>query len=242
MIPLCIILGILLLILLLPVGVIARYDGEVGVRAAIGPFRLQILPAKPKTRKQLEKERQKKEKKAQAKAEKKKKAEADKLIKKDEPEKPKFKEPLKDKLAGLLPFARLAVDALGSVFRRLKIRQLTVRVRMGGSDPAKLAQSYGKAQAAVSAMLPLLAGRFRIKKKEISIQPDFLAKKTEVEAVLSLRYLVFDLLGIALKYGFRGLKLLLRRKKQQKAKQEAFEAEEKSKQAELENQEKAVGQ
>lgn len=234
MIVLAVILGVLLLILLLPVGVIARYDGEVSVRAAVGPFRLQLVPARPKTRRQLEKQKQKKEKKAQAKAEKKRKAKANALLKKDEPETPQVKEPLKDKIAGLLPFARLAADALGSVFRRLRIRQLTVRVRMGGRDPAKLALSYGRAQAAVSSMLPLLAGRFRVKKKEISLQPDFLADKTEAEAVLSIRYLVCDLLGIALKYGFRAVRLLLQRSKQQKRKQEQM------KQEMLEQQEKAV--
>ena len=52
MIPLLVILGILLVILLLPVGVKVRYD-EDGTFAAIfiGPYRRQLYPAPPKANK-----------------------------------------------------------------------------------------------------------------------------------------------------------------------------------------------
>lgn len=209
------IVAVLVLILLLPVGAYARYDGETLVRLIAGPFRIQILPQKPKTRKQLEKQERKKAKKAAKKAEQKKKAAADKLVKKDPPpEKPK--EPLGEKIRGLLPFARLAADALGSVFRRLKVKNLTVHVRLAGEDPSKLADTYAKTMAAIWATGPILGQKFSVRHTDVSVKPDFLAEKSEILAVLEFHYLVFDLVGIALKYGFRGLRLLLQKKKQEK--------------------------
>ena len=216
MIVLGILLGILLLILLLPVGAYAHYDGEALIRLLIGPLRIQLVPAKPKSRKQLEKAQKKKAKKAAKKAEKQKKDAAKKLIKPDPPPEPKVKEPLKDKIAGLLPFAKLAVDALGSVFRKLKIKKLQLHVRLADGNKAKLGESYGKAVQAASAIRPVLRRAFRVKKADILILPDFCADKTDVEATIQLRFFVFDLIGIALKYGFRGIKLLFARKKQQK--------------------------
>lgn len=214
MIALAIILGVLLLILLLPVGAMLRYDGEITLKVIVGPLRIGILPGKPKSRKQLEKEEKKKAQKEAAKAEKKKKAAANKLIKKEE--KPKPKEPLKDKLAGLIPFIKLATDAFGSIFRKLTVTKLVLHVSYGGSDKAKLAESYGTIMGAVGAVGPLLGKAFRVKRREISIVPDFLSDQVDILAELHLRYFVFDLLGILLKYGWRGLKLLLARKKHEK--------------------------
>ena len=226
MIVLAVLLGLLLLILLTPVGAYARYDGEALVRLLIGPFRIQLVPAKPKTRKQLQKAEKKKAKKAAKKAEQKQKAAAKKLVKPDPPPEPQLKESLKDKLEGLLPFARLAGNALGSVFRRLAVRQFTLHVRLGGSDKAKLGEDYGKALEACAAIRPVLRRAFRVKKADVSVLPNFLADKTEVLAILQLRFFVFDLIGIALKYGFRGIKLLFARKKQQKQRLEAQQAAE----------------
>ncbi len=215
MIVLGIILGILILILLLPVGVHVRYDGEATVKLVAGPLKLQLVPAKPKSRKQLEKEKKKKEQKAAKKAESKKKAQASHLIQ-PEPPKPKPQEPLPDKVQHLLPFAKLAVDALGSVFRRLTIKKLIVHVRYGGGDPVQVADNYGRIMAILWGAGSVLTRKFRIKKSDVQVVPDFVSGKTEVEAELYIRYLIFDLLGIAFKYGFRGLKLLIRYKKHEK--------------------------
>ena len=218
MIVLGIILGILILILLLPVGAWVRYDGEATVKLVAGPVKLQLVPAKPKSRKKLKKEQEKKEQKAKKKAEDKKKAQAAQLIHKDPapPKPPKPKEPLLDKIDSLLPFAKLAVDALGSVFRRLTVKKLIVHVRYGGSDPVKVADNYGKIMATLWGASSILMRKFKIKKSDVQITPDFTSGKTEVEAELYIRYLIFDLLGIAFKYGFRGLKLLIRYKKHEK--------------------------
>lgn len=214
MIALGIVLGVIILILLIPVGVHARYDGAASVQAVVGPLRIQILPEKPKTRKQLAKAEQKKAEKEKKKAEKKEKEAADKLVY-QEPE-PKPEQTLPEKIRGLLPFARLAVDALSSIFLRLTVKKMIVHVRFGGDDPEKLADTYTKTVILIRSLGPVLGRHFRVKKSDISVVPDFLSEQTDVEAELYIRYLVFDLLGIALKYGVRGLKLFFRKKKHDK--------------------------
>ena len=74
MIALGIVLGVILLIALTPVGALFRYSDKTELKLIVGPFRIQLIPAKPKTRKQLEKQERKKAKKAAKKAEQKKKA------------------------------------------------------------------------------------------------------------------------------------------------------------------------
>ena len=218
---LLIILGILLLIGLIPVGVIFRYDGAVSLKLVIAFFRLQLMPKKPKTRKQLEKDQIKKEKKAKKKAEQKKKKQAQSLIAKP-PEPPKPKKPLKDTISGLLPWAKLGVRFVGEFFhRRLCVKRLKVRVALGGGDPAKLAMSNGKAWEAIGMALPVLERGFKIKKRRIVVYPDFTAKKTDVEAELYIRLLVGGLVLMVLRYGCKAVKVLLASKKAKKAKQKA---------------------
>ncbi len=220
MIALGIVLAILVLLALLPIGARVRYDGEAKVVLAVGPIRLQLVPAKPKTRKQLAKEALKKEKKQAAKAEQARKKKAQALIAKP-PEPPKPAEPLPDKLAGLIPWAKLAVRAVGELFhRRLTVTKLVIRAALAGGDPAKTAQTTGRAWEAIGIALPILDRAFRIKKREISIWPDFLASKTQVEAELHIRFLLGSLIGYAVKYGFGAIKILLAQKKAKKQQSE----------------------
>lgn len=214
MIALGIVLGVLLLINLTPVGAVFRYEDAAELKLKIGPFRKQLIPAKPKTQKQLEKQAKKKAKKAAKKAEQKKKKQAAALT--QEPKEPAQPKPLSQKLRELMQWARLGGQLLGSVFRRLRIGRLTVHIRLGGSDCAKLAENCGKCNAAVGAALPYVERVLTIRKRDIQIAPDFVAGETEFYAELSARFLVADLVGIALKYGFRAVRLLFSQKKSNK--------------------------
>ena len=213
---LLIILGVLLLIGLIPVGAIFKYNGETELRLVIAFLRLKLLPKKPKSRKKLEKEKAKKEKKAAKKAAKKKKKQAQSLIAKP-PAPPKPKQPLKDKLAGLIPWAKLGVRFVGEFFhRRLCIRRLRIRAALAGGDPAKLAMTNGKAWAVIGAVIPILEQGFRIKERQISVYPDFLASKTDVEAEIYVRLRVGGLVLMLIRYAFRAVKLLFAAKKAKK--------------------------
>lgn len=206
------ILGFFLLVALLPVGAECRYDGEASVKLLVGPFKITLVPEKPKNRKKREKEAAKKAKKKAEKPKKDREKKAKKLIaRKKKEEAPK--EPLKDKIAGLVPFAKLAVSALGTLKRKLLVKYFFVDARIAGADPAKTAETTGYAWTAIGAMRPILLGAFRIRKTEVSVRPDFLADRTDVRAGIALRFLVGDLVALAVKYGIRALKLLKQRKK-----------------------------
>ena len=234
---LLIIVGILLLIGMIPVGVMVHYHGEVAVKLVVAFFRIGILPAKPKSRKQLAKEAAKKEKKAAKKKEKKKKQQAQSLIAKP-PEPPKPKKPLTDTVAGLVPWAKLGVRFVGEVFhKRLCIRRLRIRAALAGGDPAKLALSNGKAWEAIGTALPILERAFVIKERKIVVYPDFLASKTDLEAEVYIRLRIGGLVLMVFRYGFRALKILLASKKTAKAKKKAEAAEAA---AESESQSKSV--
>lgn len=215
MIALAIVAGVLVLIAVMPVGAEFRYDGETRVRLCVAFFKITLVPSKPKNRKKREKAAAKAAKKKADKPRRDKEKKARKLIqKKKKDEGPK--EPLKDKIAGLVPFAKLAVSALGTLKRKLLIKKFDVTAVLAGSDPAKTAELTGYAWTAIGAMRPILLGAFRIRKSHVDVRPDFLADKTDVRAEIAARFLVGDLIALAVKYGVKALKLVSQRKKHMK--------------------------
>lgn len=224
-----VIVGILLLINLLPVGAYCRYDGETLIQLCIGPVRIQLVPQKAKSRKQQEKADAKKAKKKAAKAQKKKDKKETSLVQK-KPKKKKAqkkpetqksdapKQPLTDKIAGLIPFVKLVTEFLGKFRGKFLIKKLYVHMRLAGDDPAKLGVNTGRAWAAIATAMPILKSRFRIRSSDVQVTPDFTGTKTNVEAVLHIRLIVGAVILLAIRYGIKALKLYLQRKKQQKIK------------------------
>ena len=217
-IPVLLLVGAILLLLSpIPVGVRFRYHGEVSLRLIVAFFHKQLLPKKPLTRKQLAKaeakkaaKKAKKEKKAAQKAEQEKKRKAHSLIARPEPETPTPKKPLRDKLEGLIPWAKLGVRFVGEFFhRRLCVRRLNIRVALANGDPAKLALSTGRAWEILGIAVPILEQGFKIKERRLDVYPDFTAKKTDVDAELQIRLLLGGLFWMALRYGLRALKIFL---------------------------------
>ena len=217
-IPVLLLVGVILLLLSpIPVGVRFRYHGEVSLRLIVAFFHKQLLPKKPLTRKQLAKaeakKQEKKAKKAAKKAEEKKKRQAHSLIAKPEPEapaEPKPKTSVRDKLEGLIPWAKLGVRFVGEFFhRRLCVRRLNIRVALANGNPAKLALSTGRAWEILGITVPILEQGFKIKERRLDVYPDFTAKKTDVDAELQIRLLLGGLFWMALRYSLRALKIFL---------------------------------
>lgn len=213
MIAVLIILAVLTVLALLPVGAVCLYNGETVIRLQIGPGKLQLVPAKPKTPKQRQKAEEKAARKKAEKEEKKQEAAAKKLRKEPEQTSPKS---LRERVEELVPFARLAVQLLGTLRRKLLILELTVRVTVAGSDAAKTARICGEAWAAIGAMQPVLLRAFRIGKTDLQVTPDFIGTKTTVYACIRLRFFLGDLVAMAVKYAVKALVLLLRQKKSEK--------------------------
>ena len=234
MIVVLIILAVLFLIGCIPVGVIFRYHEEIELKLTVLFIRIGILPKKPQPRKKREKAEAKKAKKAAQKAEdkekKKKKEQAESLIAKPEPEKPEPKKPLKDKIAELIPWAKLGARFVGEFFhRKLTVTRLHIRAALAGGDPAKTAETVGRAWEAIGIAVPILEQAFRIKEKKIAVWPDFTAKKTELEAELRVRLRVGGVILLVLKYACKALAQLIRSKraanKEKKVQQEDEQSE-----------------
>ena len=193
-----VILAVLVLIGCIPVGVDARY-GAAGVflAAKLGPFRLQLLPQKPKKKKK-------------------------KPAKQPPAVKPAEKKPAEKKqnpllsggVDGLLQLLTLALDTLGDLRRKLRVNALMLHVTVpGGDDPAKAAMSYGRAWAAIGALTPALERLFVIKKRDIRPELDYNETKMKADAHLVTTITIGRSLALALRAGVGFLKILNERKK-----------------------------
>ena len=144
--PLLIVLGVLFLIGCIPISLRFRLHDGVDLKLVIAFWKLWLIPKKPLSRKKREKKAAKKAekeaKKAEAKEKKKKKQKSEHLIAKSAARKaaPKRKKSLQNKVAALIPWARLAARFAGEFFRRkLTVTRLRIRVVLAGGDPAKTA-------------------------------------------------------------------------------------------------------
>ena len=117
---------------------------------------------------------------------------------------------MRDKLEGLIPWAKLGVRFVGEFFhRRLCVRRLNIRVALANGNPAKLALSTGRAWEILGITVPILEQGFKIKERRLDVYPDFTAKKTDVDAELQIRLLLGGLFWMALRYSLRALKIFL---------------------------------
>ncbi len=197
---LLVIFAVLVLIGCIPVGVDARYSADgVFLTAKLGPFRLQLLPQKPKKKPKKRKPQQKQPKKTPAKA---------------EPQEKKPNPLLSGGVDGLMQLLDLAFDTLGDLRRKLRVNELTLYVLIGGADdPAKAAMGYGRAWAAIGAITPSLERLFVIKKRDIRPALDYTISNTQIDAHLVTTITIGRSLALALRAGIRFLKILNERKK-----------------------------
>ncbi len=184
-------LGILILLLILPLGVSAVYDSQ-GPRVSIlaGPVRIPVYPAK------------KKDKKPKPKKEKKKAAP------KGKPAKSAKKEKKGGSLTDFLPLVEIVLDFMSDFRGKLRVNVLEINLVLAGSDPCDLAINYGKATAALGNLWPRLEDLFVIKKRDVKIQCDFEADKTLVKARLDLTITLARVFTVSFRYGIRALKEL----------------------------------
>ena len=197
---LLVILAALVLIGCIPVGVDARYNADgVFLAAKLGPFRLQLLPQKPKKKPKKREQQQKQPEKAPASS---------------EPQGKKSNPLLSGGVDGMLQLLDLAFDTLGDLRRKLRVNELTLHVLIGGAeDPAKAAMGYGRAWAAIGAITPSLERLFVIKKRDIRPALDYTISNTQVDAHLVTTITIGRSLALALRAGIRFLKILNERKK-----------------------------
>ena len=196
-------LGILTLLALVPVGVRVCYDAEGPlVKLVLGPVKLTLFP-RPKKDQKPEKEKKEKQSKQKAK----KTAEEGNLPKPPQPPADKKQKGKKGgSLKDFLPFVKLAFDFLGDFRRKLRMKELYLRLILASSDPCDLAVNYGKTWIAVGNFLPALERWFVIQKRDVEVECDFTASETKVIARLEITMTLGRLLSLAAVYAVRGLK------------------------------------
>ena len=224
-----ILLGILVLLLILPLGASIFYDAA-GVRVLVvaGPIRFTVFPMKKKPPKE-EKPKEEPgpepvpedhipEEPIPDAPEDPSLAEEPKdlpvgEVKKPQiplpeapkpPESPKEKEPDGGSLMDFLPLVELVLKFVGEFFHKtIHIDVLYVKMTMAGGDPADLAINYGNTWAALGNLWPYIDRMFTIKKRDIRIQCDFEASESLVNARVDITITLARLLGLVFGYAFR---------------------------------------
>lgn len=203
-------LGILTALAILPLGVSAQYDsGGALVRLILGPVKLILYPRPHSPPK---KEKKPKEKKQEEKTSEKETQEASAPVKKEEAS----GDPQGGDWKDFLPLFRVAMDFLGNFRRKLRVRDLEMKLILAGDDPCDLAVNYGRAWAALGNLMPKLERFLVIRKRNLEVECDFTSEKTLVFVRLELTITLGRLLGLAVVYGIRGLREYLKISKKRK--------------------------
>ena len=194
-------LGVVTLLAILPLGVRVCYDSAGPlVKVALGPVKIKVYPRPKKT------EKPKKETKKQPEAA---PAPEEAHLPKP-PQPPASKTPPKKEKGGslkdFLPFVKLGLDFLGDFRRKLRVKQLYLRLILAGEDPCDLAVNYGKTWTAVGSLIPALERWFVIKNRDVEVACDFTASETLVVARLEITITLGRLLSLAAVYAVRGIR------------------------------------
>ena len=207
-------LGILFLLAILPLGVRVHYNADGAlVQIILGPVKLTVVPSKKKPEKEKKDKKEKPKKKKSEKA-----ADKPKQIGADAPP----AEPKSEKkeeggsILDFLPLVKTLFEFLGDFRRKLRVKNLQLKLILAGGDPYNLAMNYGKAWAAVGNLLPKLEQWFVIKKRDIEVECDFVAAKTTVIAHLDLTITFGRLLASVFKFLIKALVKFLQIKKKRK--------------------------
>ena len=186
-----------------PVTLTASYDQE--FQAQLRYFFLTIRLAPPKEKPEGEKSKKKKKKP------------------KPEPEKGEEKKPSFFKqflgewgLGGFLSLvkeiAKIAIGQGKRLFSHLVISQMTVALRIGGTDAAVVAAQYGRACAVVYPAFAVLAGNTKCRRHHVSVAPDFTSEKTEIYFVVKVRIQPWFVLTAGVGLVVKALRAYLRKR------------------------------
>lgn len=207
---LLIVLAVLFLIGQIRVGGLAEYSaGGFLAWVRLGKLHIQVFPLKKK-----DKPAQKQAKKAKPPKEKR--------------EKPKAAAPLTEKAGGALDYARtllpVALDAVGSMYSKIRMDTLELELTVGAADPADAAMRYGQASAALGALWEPLTRVFHVKDGRARVRVDFDAQGMTVYARASLSLKIGQILWMGLYFGCKALWGFLAVRRRQKQKQQERKA------------------
>jgi len=100
---------------------------------------------------------------------------------------------------------------LGDLAKSLVIDELYLDVRCTKKDAASTAIYYGEVCSALFPMLGAMVSKYKVKKYDINVYPDYLARQSSASFAVSMHLYPIYLIGITLLFGCRMLfKVLLR--------------------------------
>lgn len=202
-----VLVGIIVLILLIPVGVDAGWEQEqLHVSAKVMGILLQLYPKPPPDPNKPPKEKKPKKEKKKKKPEK----------PEGEAEEPKKKRKLNFNKDELLELLQAALKGLGKFGRKIKVDRFVFRFLAAGEDPYNTAMLYGYVNAALSSLAPLCRRRFAVNDCDVQTAVDFAADKMVLDFGLAMTIRIGQVLGVVLGIGFKALGILLRNKRRLK--------------------------
>ena len=108
-----------------------------------------------------------------------------------------------------LPLVRVGLDFLGELRRKIRVRHMELQLTMAGDDPCDLAVNYGRANAAMGALLAGLNRVFVIRKQKVNLGCDFEAEEMTVLARLDVTITLGRAIVLLVRYGVRGFRTYL---------------------------------
>lgn len=186
---LLIVLLVLWLLSRLRLGGRVRY-GQDGlfITALAGPLRIRLLPMKEKTAKPKKPKREKKPKK-------------EKKPKEQKPP-PEGQPGTLSRLMKLLP---VVAQAAGALKRKIRIDDLELTLIWGGTDAAAVALGYGRANAVLGMIWPLLDHNFKVKRHEFQVELDYARSEPAVELQAAVTMTLGQSVALAVRYGIKAL-------------------------------------
>ena len=207
---LLIVLAVLWLISLIRVGGRVSY-GQAGLFAAVlaGPFKIQVLPLRPKKEKKPEKAKKPKKKKPPV---------AEKHKKEPEEGRP-------GTLSRLMELLPVVGQACGALKRKIRIDDLELELIWGGGDPPPAALGYGRANAALGMLWPVLDNNFKVKRHSFQVGLDYGRAEPAAEVRAAVTITVGQIVTLGVHYGIKALVTWIRSGKVPRKKQEAMSHE-----------------
>lgn len=209
------ILVAILLLLQVRIWVVGEYrKGGPLLQAGWGPVRVTLYPRKKKSEKALLRLQKKEEKRKQ------------RMLKKAKPAEPKEEKKEARKIGETLELLWELLPVMKEAGRKfkgnLRIKELTIHLTWGGSDPADAAISYGAAQAVMAGVLPVLEANFKVKKTNAVIDMDYTIDKPNIYVKAALSITVMQALSLGLYAGRRAFGVYrAHRKKNKQIKEKA---------------------
>ena len=206
MIAFGVILIVLTIILLIPVGVDGEYiSGEFKLAAKVAFYRIELIPSKHKK-------------------DKKKASEDVSEAASDEaaPKKQKTKLKLNFNKDEIFSLVKAALSSLGNFGRKLKVNRFLLHYTAAGKDPYNTAQTFGYVNAALSALAPICAKRYKVRDCDVWTRVDFLEEKMSIDFALALSIRVGQILAVAFALAFSAVVILIKNKLRLKKEQKQF--------------------